>query len=102
MNSLFEDLRDGLIEAIEIERGNLKGRTAVLAITPVKRYSGVEIRNVRMNAHLTQKAFAEFMGVSQKTVEAWESGKANPVGAACRLMSMLQDNAVESFPFVIK
>lgn len=32
MNSLFEDLRDGLIEAIEIERGNLKGRTKYLTL----------------------------------------------------------------------
>ena len=39
---------------------------------------------------MTQKIFADYMGVSPKTVEAWESGINHPVGPACRLLSLLE------------
>jgi len=36
---------------------------------------------------MTQAVFALFMGVSVKTVEAWESGRTHPTGPACRLIT---------------
>ena len=32
--------------------------------------------------------FAQYMGVSVKTVEAWEAGRNHPEGAACRLLAL--------------
>ena len=40
---------------------------------------------------MTQNVFANYMGVSVKTVEAWERGTNHPVGPACRLISMLEN-----------
>ena len=45
---------------------------------------------------MTQAIFAAYMGVSKKTVEAWESGHNHPAGAACRLLSITK--ADPSFP----
>ena len=39
---------------------------------------------------MTQVLFAGFMGVSSKTVEAWEAGRNMPDGPARRILSMLQ------------
>ena len=51
---------------------------------------------------MSQNVFASYMGVSCKTVEAWESGKNHPSGAASRLLNMMEmnNNLVEEFPFV--
>ena len=39
---------------------------------------------------MSQKAFAGYLGVSPKTVEAWEAGTNQPSGAASRLLSMMR------------
>ena len=42
------------------------------------------------------------MGVSLKTVEAWEAGTNHPSGAASRILSMMEMDAdlINNFPFV--
>ena len=39
---------------------------------------------------MTQVLFAGLMGVSPKTVEAWEAGRNMPDGPARRILSMLK------------
>ena len=39
---------------------------------------------------MTQVLFAGFMGVSPKTVEAWEAGRNMPDGPARRILAMLK------------
>ena len=90
MSKMFESLKKGLNEAIAIEKGNLKGRKVAYVITPIKKYSNEQVKKIRNDANMTQKTFASYMGVSQKTVEAWESGINHPVGPACRLLNLLE------------
>ena len=45
MSSLFEDLKEGLEEAIACEKGYGAGRVKTYMILPVKEYSGKEIRD---------------------------------------------------------
>ena len=59
-----------------------------LTIVPVETYQADEIKRIRNSTGLTQRSFAEYMGVSPKTVEAWEAGRNHPEGAACRLLSL--------------
>ena len=41
---------------------------------------------------MTQKTFAACMGVSTKSVEAWEGGRSRPDGAARRLIGLMKDH----------
>ena len=47
-------------------------------IAPVKEFNPSEIRTIRTEAGMTQTIFACYMGVSKKTVEAWEAGRSHP------------------------
>lgn len=89
MSSLFDDLREGLEEAISYEKGTSKAKTKTYMILPVNEYSNKEIREIRMKAGMTQSVFASYMGVSKKTVEAWECGRTHPTGPVFRLLDIL-------------
>ena len=102
MSKYFDDLMTGLSEALAIEKGELKGRKTVYEIQPVKNYDNKQIREIRNSVGMTQVLFADYMGVSCKTVEAWEKGTNHPTGTACRLISMLENRTFETLPFVKK
>ena len=102
MSEFFDNLMEGLNEAVEIERGKLHGRKTVYEIQPVKKYDGSQIKQIRASIGMTQVLFADYMGVSTKTVEAWEKGTNHPTGTACRLISMLENKSFESLPVVHK
>lgn len=102
MSEFFDELMTGLNEAVAIERGELKGRNTVYEIQPVKKYNNVQIKQIRTSVGMTQVLFADYMGVSAKTVEAWEKGTNHPTGTACRLISMLENKTFETLPFVHK
>lgn len=99
MSSLFEDLCQGLNEAIEIEKGSLKGKETVLEIEPVRKFSGKEVKRIRNQQGMTQKVFAMCLGVSPKTIEAWECDRNEPSGSACRLMMLLDDGKIKTSIF---
>ena len=83
MSTLFDDLKQGLQEAIAYEKGQGTARIKTYTIAPVKEYSSAEIRDIRMKAGMTQSVFAAYMGVSKKTVEAKHGKIAQTV---CRLI----------------
>lgn len=94
--SLYDDIRQGLQEAIDYNKGKVSARKTVITITPVVSFSADEIKAIRNSTGMTQSLFAKFMGVSTKTVEAWESGRNHPEGAACRMLALTKANP--SFP----
>lgn len=98
---MFEELKQGLEEAISFERGSGKARTKTYMILPIKEYTGKEIREIRMKAGMTQRVFAYYMGVSHKTVEAWEHGTTHPAGPAFRLLELLDSKEISSTEYVI-
>ena len=102
MSSLFDDLKEGLNEAIEYEKGTGKARKTTYIISPVKKYSNSEIKKIRNKTGMTQASFANYLGVSQKTVEAWELGRTHPTGPAYRLIDILNSDKIDTLDFVVK
>ena len=100
MSTLFKDLREGLQQAIDFEKGTGKAKTTVFMISPVTKYSNKEIKAIRNKAGMTQTVFANYMGVSKKTVEAWELGRTHPTGPACRLLNILDQGKENELSFV--
>ncbi|MCL2082682.1 MAG: helix-turn-helix domain-containing protein [Oscillospiraceae bacterium] len=61
---------------------------ATAKVIPPIEYTAEEIREIRDNLDMTQERFAFILGVSRKTVEAWEYGKGTPSGPAARLLAI--------------
>lgn len=49
----------------------------------------IMVKRVREELRATQKEFANVLGVSTRTVEAWEGGRSHPNGSATRLMQLV-------------
>lgn len=96
MSEFYDKIARGLNEAIAFEKGELNAKTTKFSVTPVASFAPAEIKQIRASAGMTQAVFAAYMGVSKKTVEAWESGHNHPAGAACRLLSITKEDP--SFP----
>lgn len=94
--SIYDDIKLGLEQAIEYEKGELKAKKTTLSILPLDSFTSAEIKKIRNSTGLTQVLFAKYMGVSVKTVEAWESGRNHPDGTARRLLAITRANP--SFP----
>lgn len=90
-NEVFNSILTGLNQALDYEKGMLTNvRRRKVTISPLPQYKADKIRSIRSTLNLSQMIFAEAIGVSIKTVEAWESGKNKPQGPALRILQMLE------------
>jgi putative transcriptional regulator len=92
-DSIFDDLKASLEEAVAYSRGNKsKGRSVVRAL-PLSEYHAAEVANVRNKIGISQSGLATVLGVSVRTVEAWEAGRNTPSGAAQRLLYLIDKDS---------
>ena len=89
---LNESILQGLNEAISTEKGHLRAKRCRMTVQPPEEFDAEEIRTIRLSANMTQKIFANFLGVSPKTVESWEAGRYKPDGPARRVMGLLRQD----------
>lgn len=66
-------------------------RRIVLKLRP-KPYSPEMVKDTRAKLGASQAVFALYLGVSPKTVQAWEQGDHPPNKMACRFMDQIQRN----------
>lgn len=90
---ILEGLRE-LTEALEsgeqiTER--LTCRTVMLDLVPVP-YGPEQVKATRRLLRASQGIFAQFLGVSAKSVRSWEQGINTPSNMACRFMDEIQRN----------
>ena len=86
----YSSMVKGLEQAIEYEKGNLKGvKRHVVTVRPLTVYQADEIKEIRNKLGLSQTAFARVIGASKKAVEAWEAGVNIPQGPAQRMLELL-------------
>jgi putative transcriptional regulator len=90
--NVYESMMQGLIEAVDYQQGKIPARKTKLTIKPITAFNTDDIKRIRQKTGLSQVVFASSLGVSTKTVEAWENGRNKPEGASCRLLEVVRDD----------
>jgi len=87
----FDELMSSLKDAAAFAQGDTtRARVVeVEAVDPVPEYKAEDVARTRMDLKLSQRALASVLGVSTRTVEAWEAGRNIPSGAARHLLFLL-------------
>ena len=73
---------------------------AYCRIEPVKEYTAEDIKKIRKKTGTSQGFLAKWLGVSVKTVQAWELGTNIPNGPSARLLSLLDSGIIRADTFV--
>lgn len=84
----FSGIMAGLNEALAYEKGKASAET----FARKQSLPNVNVAEVRASLSMTQKTFAAMLGVSCRTVEAWECGKSNPTPTAKKLIYLIQED----------
>lgn len=88
-----EGIKAGILSAIEYENGNKNAaRKVTVKIKPVQKFTAEQVKALRGKTNLTQLLFGRVLGVSVRTIEAWESGVNQPNGSASRILEMIKEN----------
>ena len=89
--SYAESLKAGLEDAVAFINGDTSRARVVEVDTddPVPEYKADDVARTRQALNLSQRALARALGVSSRTVEAWEAGRNVPSGAARHLLFLL-------------
>lgn len=82
----FSGIMEGLEEALKFEKGNVN------ALARKRSLPSVNVAEIRKSLNMTQKMFASVLGVTCRTVEAWECGKSNPTPTAKKLIYLISEN----------
>jgi putative transcriptional regulator len=90
--NVYESIMQGLAETANYQQGKITARKMKLTIKPVATFNTDDIKQIRQKTGLSQVVFADSLGVSPKTVEAWENGRNKPEGASRRLLEIVRDD----------
>lgn len=74
------------LEAGENVREKVTARNVALKLQPSP-VSPKTVKRTRLSLGLSQTLFAQLLGVSASTVQAWEQGKRQPDPMACRVLA---------------
>jgi putative transcriptional regulator len=93
MENYFDELKQSLEDAIAFNRGDKTRARSVVRELPVPEYQAADVARVRMGLQLSQRGLAAVLGVSPRTVEAWEIGRNAPSGSARNLLYLIERNS---------
>lgn len=85
MSTAFDDIKQGLQEAIAHAKGDARG-------VRVHRPRMVDVKAVRAKVGMTQEQFATRFGFSAATLRHWERGDRSPRGPALVLLNVIERN----------
>ena len=86
------DFFSGVMEGLEEALAHKKCTASAETLARKRSLPVVNVFAIRSSLSMTQKDFAEILGVSRRTVEAWESGKNTPTPTARKLMFLIQQD----------
>jgi len=90
--SFGEKLIQSAKQAEAHSAGKKEQRTNIIEILPVPDYKPQQIKAIRSQLGLTQSLMGGIVGVSKKTIEAWEVGYRRPSSSAMRVLAELDTN----------
>lgn len=90
--NVYEGVMQGLQEALAYKNGDRSRCRVTVREVPVPEYKAADIARTRQELNLSQRGLASVLGVSPRTVEAWESGKNMPSGAARHLLYLVDND----------
>jgi putative transcriptional regulator len=90
--SVYDSIMQDLTEAVDHQQGKILVQKTKLTIKPVSAFNTDDIKRIRQKSGLSQVVFAGSLGVSPKTVEAWENGRNKPEGSSRRLLEIVRDD----------
>ncbi len=102
-NSTFDSIMTGLNQGLEYANGKLPSlKRRKVTISPLPDFNGKKVKAIRNKLNLSQTIFAAALGVSIKTVEAWETGRNKPNGSAQRILQILdrENNFLEDYDII--
>ena len=91
-SSFGEKLIKSAKQAEAHSAGKKSLRINVIEIQPIPYYDPNQIKNIRIRLGLTQGFMGGIVGVSKKTIEAWEIGYRRPSSTAMRVLAELDTN----------
>ena len=65
-----------------------------LCLTPVASLSPEEIKEIRLNARVSQSVFAHYLNVSPGIISQWERGEKHPAGASLKLLVIVRNKGL--------
>lgn len=86
------DFFSGIMEGLNEALAHKKGKASVETLERKRSLPSVNVTEIRTELRMTQKAFAGVLGVSCRTVEAWESGKNTPTPTARKLLHLIAED----------
>lgn len=90
--SLMEQLTTSLDELEQHLKNDKKLRTRKIRVKSLPTFGPHDIKAIRSKTKLSQSMLSEVIGVSPKTVEAWEQGKNRPSGSSTRILQLLNND----------
>jgi len=91
VSEAFNKIMRGLEEVKAHKEGKIQLKTTKVLVEPVLKWEAQKVRALRQELKVSQAIFGVVLGVSKKTVEAWEAGKNVPNGSASRLMEVINN-----------
>ncbi len=59
---------------------------------PILEFEPIDVREIRMQFHMTQRVFAAMLGINLETLRNWEQGRRSPHGPARALLRIAASN----------
>jgi putative transcriptional regulator len=83
-------IMEGLQDVQSYEAGKKKLRARKVIVAPIELMTPKEVVRLRESLMLSQSLFAKLIGVSKKTLDAWEYGKNEPNGSSLRILNLIK------------
>ena len=78
----------GMYEAGVIDKKTMRSFDCA-SLTPIRDFTGAEIRALREREEVSQMVFAYYLNVSKDYVSKWERGEKKPAGPTLKLLSLV-------------